>query len=179
MDPRLRACAEKIDCLILDVDGVLTTGQIYFTEEGEAIKAFHTLDGQGLKMLLDHGIEVAIITGRQSKILSNRLHELGIKHFVQGRLDKAQAYKELSAKLNLVPERTAYIGDDLPDLSLIVQVGLGVCVPNAHDFVKDQAPFMTTRPGGLGAAREVCDWILESKGLLQATYDKILHTPIV
>lgn len=162
----LQEKARLIRLLALDVDGVLTDGKLYFSSQGDESKAFSILDGQGIKMLLNNGVDVAIITGRTSPLVARRARDLGIEHILQGREDKNTALKELSTELDVTMPETAYVGDDLPDLSAIVAAGLGICVPNAHTFVREHADLCTKTPGGLGAVREVCDLILEAKGLL-------------
>jgi len=165
-EKELNIRAAKVSLLALDVDGVLTDGRIYFTAQGDEIKSFSILDGQGIKSLLNNNIEVAIITGRSSPLTLRRARDLGIKHILQGREDKKVALKELMMELDINFESIAYVGDDLPDLSAITSVGLGITVPNAHNFVKEHAFHCTNTHGGLGAVREVCDMILSAKGLL-------------
>ena len=155
--------AKKIRCVICDVDGVLTDGRLYMDKFGNEQKAFHVQDGMGLKMLLSAGIEVAIITTAQNEIIDHRMQQLTIKHYYKGQVEKGTAYKELKAKLNLTDEAFAYIGDDLPDLDIIRQVGFGVAVSNAVPQVKEFAIFHTDRPGGKGGVREVCDFILHAQ----------------
>lgn len=158
--------AKQTQLLALDVDGVLSDGSVYFTAQGDEIKAFSILDGQGIKSLQKFGITVAIITGRNSPLTARRASDLGIEHITQGREDKKVALDELLDKLDIAPDNVTYVGDDLPDLSAIRYVGLGVTVPNGHSFVKEHADYCTTKSGGNGAVREVCDLILEAKGLL-------------
>ncbi len=158
--------AAEIELLALDVDGVLTDGKLYFSAQGDELKAFNILDGHGIKMLLKNGIQVAIITGRNSPLTAKRARDLGIEHLIQGREDKKFALLELCKTLNIEAEATAYLGDDLPDLGAIVTAGLGMCVANAHPFVQEHADYRTHLAGGQGAVREVCDLILEAKGLL-------------
>jgi len=166
--------AKKISLLALDVDGVMTDGKIYFSAQGDELKAFSILDGQGIKSLLNNGIEVAIITGRNSPLTSRRAKDLGIKHILQGREDKKIALTELCQTLQTPYDCIAYMGDDLPDLSAIIHSGLGVTVPNAHSYVKQHADLCTESSGGQGAVREVCDLILEAKGLLDQYHEKYL-----
>ena len=167
--------AEKIQLLALDVDGVMTDGKIYFSAQGDELKAFSILDGQGIKTLINNNIQVAIITGRTSPLTSRRARDLGISHILQGREDKKVALHELSNELNIPFEQIAYVGDDLPDLSAIIHSGLGITVPNAHYFVKEHADYCTNTPGGQGAVREVCDLILDAKGLLANTHKAYLN----
>jgi 3-deoxy-D-manno-octulosonate 8-phosphate phosphatase (KDO 8-P phosphatase) len=159
--------ASTIRLLALDVDGVLTDGQLYFSNSGEELKSFSTLDGQGIKLLQDSGVAVALITARTSHLVSRRAENLGIRHLVQGCHDKLEALQELQAQLQIGMAETAYVGDDLPDLACIRRAGLGITVPNGHRSVQEQAFCQTTAAGGRGAVREVCDWIMQA----QNTYD--------
>lgn len=154
--------AAKIKLLILDVDGVLTTGKLFFTARGEEIKVFHVRDGYGMKALLGSGIEIAVITGRRSEALMYRMQELGVKYVYQGQENKNKAFLELKEKLCLNDDQIAYVGDDLPDLELIKLVGLGVAVVDAVEEVRSQAALVTKAKGGKGAVREVCDLILHA-----------------
>lgn len=158
--------AAGIRLLALDVDGVLTDGQLYFNEQGEELKAFNTQDGHGIKMLKMAGIEVAIITGRKTRLVEYRAKNLGVTHLFQGREDKLTALKELAQTLDISLTQIAYAGDDLPDLSAIRAVGLGIAVANAHGFVRQHADLITHACGGQGAVREICDYLLDAKGLL-------------
>jgi 3-deoxy-D-manno-octulosonate 8-phosphate phosphatase (KDO 8-P phosphatase) len=178
MNPDLKIAAQKIKCLALDIDGVLTDGTVFFDEGGECIKAFNSLDGHGIRLLMDHGIEIAIISGRNSPIIEKRLREFKVHRFYLGRLDKVNACQDLLLKLNMKPEQLAYIGDDLPDLPLIEQVGLGVAISNAHPYVKSKAKWVTTFSGGQGGVREVCDWILSAQDLLLPLYQSIHQTKL-
>ncbi len=164
MNDQLRARAQQIALVIFDVDGVLTTGQLMFTENGDEIKAFYAQDGLGMKHLQKHGVQIAIITGRSSQIVARRMQELGIEHVYQGRDDKLAAYAELREKLQLSDDQVCYAGDDVIDLPVMEQVGLAICVPNAHPHVKSKSHWETPRAGGFGAARDVCDLLLESRG---------------
>lgn len=160
--------ARDIRLLALDVDGVLTDGQLHFSNNGEEMKSFSTLDGQGIKLLQDAGVAVALITARSSQLVANRAANLGIRHLVQGCHDKLQALQQLQATLGISMEQTAYVGDDLPDLACILRVGLGITVPNGHHSVQDRAFCITRAGGGHGAVREVCDWILLAQDQLDA-----------
>jgi 3-deoxy-D-manno-octulosonate 8-phosphate phosphatase (KDO 8-P phosphatase) len=169
-DPLSAGDGADIRLLALDVDGVLTDGQLYFGNDGEELKSFSTLDGQGIKLLQDAGIAVALITARESTLVARRAANLGIKHVHQGRHDKLSALLDLTRDLALDLAQVAYIGDDLPDLACIRRVGLGITVPNGHGSVKQYARMITAARGGQGAVREVCDFILKSQGL----YDKAI-----
>ncbi|MBT5483791.1 MAG: 3-deoxy-manno-octulosonate-8-phosphatase KdsC [Gammaproteobacteria bacterium] len=159
----INTLAADIKLLVLDVDGVMTDGKLYFSNNGEEIKAFNTMDGLGLKMLQNAGIKVALITGRQSEIVAVRAKNLGIKHVYQGRDDKLNILEELLNTLGMEYSQVAYAGDDLPDLACITQVKMGITVPNGHFLVKDAADAITSREGGNGAVREICDWILQAQ----------------
>ncbi|WP_426416089.1 3-deoxy-manno-octulosonate-8-phosphatase KdsC [Aestuariirhabdus sp. LZHN29] len=174
MFSHLTARAQRIRLAVFDVDGVLTNGQLLFSENGEELKAFSTLDGQGIKMLQQAGIETAIITGRRSQLVARRATNLGITHVYQGREDKLVALQELLPTLGLTLDEVAYLGDDLPDLAVIRQVGLGAAVANAHFFVKQHACAVTETNGGNGAAREFCDALLAAQGKLQDALDRYL-----
>ncbi|MFM1895367.1 MAG: hypothetical protein RLZZ385_441 [Pseudomonadota bacterium] len=156
--------AAQIRMLLLDVDGVLTDGRLYVTANGEEMKVFHTLDGHGIKLLQQAGIPVGIISGRDSPALARRAHELGIKLLYKGREDKLAVVEEILADhADLQLSALAYAGDDLPDLPVIEAVGLGITVPNAHPSVKQVALLQTSAPGGCGAVREICDFLLASR----------------
>lgn len=167
--------ASQVRLLILDVDGVLTDGGLQFDNRGEEYKTFNSLDGHGIRMLLDSGIEVAIITGRNSAIVSHRMGDLGVKYLYQGCRDKLTAFEDLLQQTGLKPGQTAYVGDDLPDMHIMRRVGLAVAVQNAHGFVKQHCDWVTTRPGGSGAVREVTDFILQSQSLLDALQNSYLE----
>lgn len=165
--------AREIKLVIFDIDGVLTDGGLLFDNEGREYKTFNSLDGHGIRMLLDCGLQVAIITGRQSNLVNHRMRDLGVKMIFQGYRDKRPAFKKLLEKTGLTESQIAYMGDDLPDLPVMNQVGLALSVQNAHAFVKQQADWISSSYGGAGAAREATDFILQAQGLLdekQASY---------
>lgn len=164
---RITEKARAVRLLVLDVDGVLTDGRLYFSEDGQELKTFDTQDGHGIKMLQQAGIQCAIITGRNTQLVARRAANLGIKHLLQGREDKGIALKALSQELTIPLDEIAYVGDDWPDLPAIRMAGLGVAVANAHQEVRRHADLVTTARGGRGAVREVCDLILEAQGLYQ------------
>ncbi|GIC76111.1 3-deoxy-manno-octulosonate-8-phosphatase KdsC [Moritella sp. F3] len=158
--------AKTLKLLICDIDGVFSDGRVYMGNDGEELKAFHTRDGFGVKSLLNAGIEVAVITGRQSTIVANRMQGLGVKHVYQGQDNKVVAFNMLLEKLNISPEHVAYIGDDVIDLPVMNLCGLSVAVADAHPLVKKGADFSTSIRGGFGAVRELADLILLAKGIL-------------
>ena len=166
--------AKPIKLLVLDVDGVLTDGKLYFSNSGDEYKAFNSLDGQGIKMLQSSGVEVAIITGRQSNIVAKRANNLKIRHLIQGREDKLVALDELRMKLDIDYQQIAYVGDDLPDLAAMRKVQLGITVANGHTFVAEHAAWQTSCKGGEGAVREVCELIMRSQGTLIAAWEQYL-----
>ncbi len=169
---KLKERAENIKLLILDVDGVLTDGSIILDNEGNEFKAFHVRDGHGIKMLIRAGIHVAIITGRQSKVVERRARELGIEDVFQRCHDKRAAFSRLIEKYSLKDKEVAYMGDDVVDLSLLKKSGLSAAVADAHDDAKGAAAMITKLRGGRGAAREVCELILKAKGLWKGLIDE-------
>lgn len=160
--------AQKIKLLLLDVDGVLTDGRLYYGNNGEELKAFNIQDGLGIKLLQQAGIGVGIITGRSSSLVQRRADELGITPLVQGREDKLTALSELLEHSDYNLEEIAFIGDDLPDLAVIRRVGLGITPANGSQLVAGQALWQTTKNGGDGAVREVAELILSSQGKFES-----------
>ncbi len=158
--------AKKIELLLLDVDGVLTDGTILYTQEGGESKGFNTQDGLGLRLLQDAGIAVGLISARLSEAVAKRAADLGFAHLYAGREDKDAAYKELLKKTGLDPEQTAYMGDDLLDLPVLLKVGCSFAPANAVVEVRQRVHYTTIRSGGHGAVREVCELILEARGQL-------------
>ncbi len=155
--------AGKIRLLIMDVDGVLTDGQVYYGVGGEVAKAFYVRDGIGIKEVLKCGIGVAVISGRYSAGTKERLMELGVQHIYLGIKDKVACFTELQQQLQVSVEQVAYIGDDVPDLAMIQLVGLGVAVADAVQEVKAVARYVTKAIGGRGAVRELCDLIRQAQ----------------
>lgn len=170
----LEAIAKKIKLIILDVDGVLTNGQLIWTDEPQQAKAFHVRDGLGIKLLQKAGIEIAIITGKQSHVVTARLSELGVKHVYQNVPDKLPTYLALLDKLSLSDADVAYVGDDLPDLPIMSRVALSIAVNDAYGFVKESAQWVTPTKGGFGAVRDVCDLLLSARGELEAINNQFL-----
>jgi 3-deoxy-D-manno-octulosonate 8-phosphate phosphatase (KDO 8-P phosphatase) len=161
----LLSAAKKIKLLILDVDGVMTDGSIILDNFGNELKSFHVRDGHGIKMLMQAGIQVALITGRQSKIVERRAYELGIEDVFQKCYDKKIAYDELTQKYSLDDSEIAYVGDDIVDIPVLRKAGFPIVVADAHEEVKAFAQFITIKDGGKGAVREICDLLLKAKGL--------------
>ncbi|MDZ7263731.1 MAG: HAD-IIIA family hydrolase [candidate division KSB1 bacterium] len=154
----------KIKLLLLDVDGVLTDGSIILVGANEEIKVFHIHDGLGIKLAQANGIEVGIITGRSSEAVKRRCAELAINLLYEGRQNKLEAYEQIKRQLQLHDEEIAYVGDDLPDLPILKKAGLSCAVNDAREEVKAVAAFVTHRPGGKGAVREVIELILKHQG---------------
>ncbi|ABV35341.1 3-deoxy-manno-octulosonate-8-phosphatase [Shewanella sediminis HAW-EB3] len=155
--------AKNIKLLICDVDGVFSDGLVYMSNSGEELKTFHTRDGYGVRSLLTSDIPVAIITGRKSQIVEDRMTALGITHIYQGVDDKMVPYQDLLTLYNVSPQQVAYIGDDMVDLPVMKQVGLSVCVADGHPYVKQHVDFTTHIRGGHGALRELTDLLLLSQ----------------
>ena len=155
--------ARRVALLVLDVDGVLTDGRLWFGAEGETLKAFHVRDGLGIKRLRAAGIEVAIISGRSSPAVSARMRELGVTEVAQGVDDKGAALAALLARRGLLGADCACLVDDTPDLPLMSAVGLPAAVADAEPEVIAAARYVTRRPGGAGAVREFCDWLLSAR----------------
>ena len=174
VNPKVMSQAAKVKLLLFDVDGVLTDGRLVIGDDGLEFKAFNSRDGHGIKMLQRHGISVGIITGRTSDVVKHRVKDLQIKHVYQGCKEKLPAYRKLIKKLKLRPEQTAFVGDDVVDLPIMLQVGLAVAVQNAHPLVKQHAHWITPSIGGYGAAREVCEMILHAHGVYHTEMQRYL-----
>src|SRR5262245_28618839 len=166
--------ARGLRLMAFDVDGVLTDGALYLADGGEEMKRFHTLDGLGLKLLAAAGIELALITGRRSRVVAHRATELGISRLFQGADDKLAVLEGLRAELGLALSACGYMGDDLPDLPLLVRCGFAATVPEAPEAVRARAHYVTRRPGGSGAVREVCEVILTARGALDGAIGRYL-----
>lgn len=156
--------AKKIKVLILDVDGVLTDGKLFFDQQGNEYKSFNVRDGLGIKLLQKAGIQVAVISGRASRPVVLRMEMLGIKLVYLGQENKAYAFKEIIAKVGCTPEQAAHVGDDLIDLPVLIQVGLAIAVQDASEYILPYIDWQTRLAGGQGAVREVCDFILQAQG---------------
>lgn len=169
---QIEAIAKNIKLLVLDVDGVLTDGSIILDNGGNELKSFHVRDGHGIKMLGKVGIQTALITGRHSKVVERRAHELGITEVHQNCYVKIFAYEQVLEKLGFSDKQAAYIGDDIVDLALLRRVALPVAVADAADETKAEAMIVTKNCGGRGAVREICDLILKSSGKWQGMVDE-------
>lgn len=167
--------ARQIKLVIFDIDGVLTDGSLFIGDDGQQYKAFNSRDGHGIRMLQDSGVQCAIITGRTSQVVLHRAGDLGIKHVMQGRRDKHPAFIELLTKTGFEASQVAYVGDDVIDLPVMTQVGLAIAVADAEDFVKRNSHWVTQRPGGRGAARDACEFIMQAQGTLEAKLTAYLH----
>ena len=166
VDPEILNKAKKIKLLVCDVDGVFSDGRIYLGNDGEELKAFHTKDGFGIKALGSSGVDVAIITGRKSQIVTTRMQALNVHHIIQGEENKLPALRALAKQQQIKLNEIAYIGDDVPDLSCIEAVGLGIAVSDAHPSILAAANYTTFIRGGFGAVREICDLIMQCQGSL-------------
>jgi len=155
--------ARRIRLLVLDVDGVLTDGRLYLSAAGEELKVFHVRDGSGLVAVRRAGIEVAIVSGRDSPAVTRRAAELGIRHVRQGVIDKGAELERLLAELGMDAAETACVGDDTPDLPMLRRTGLAIGVADAHPALLEAAHWTTRSPGGRGAVREVCDLLLSAR----------------
>jgi len=169
MTPEQRAAEVRL--LVLDVDGVLTDGRLYFGPDGETLKTFDVRDGHGIKMLRESGVEVAILSARMSKIVETRAHELGIAHVIQGATDKAERFRALAQSLQIAPTQCGFMGDDWPDLAVLAKVGFAATVADAAPEVQCLAHWVTAARGGRGAVRELAEFILRAQG----HFDRLLR----
>ena len=160
----LKEIVKKIKLLVLDVDGVLTDGSLFYSKDGEAIKRFHVRDGQGIKLAQSYQIEIAIISARNCEIVKNRFTELEVKHIYQHCYDKAKKIRELMLELRLELDEIAYIGDDILDVPPLEIVGLPICPKDAHPQALSKARLITEACGGKGCVREIIDLILKEQG---------------
>lgn len=163
---------KPLKLLILDVDGVLTDGRLFFDDNGKEYKCFHARDGHGIKLLRQSGVQVAVISGRKSNSVALRMQTLGVELVYQGHENKRAAFAEILQSLNLSVKQVAYVGDDVLDLPVMVQAGFAVAVADAHFAVKQHAHWCTEIAGGQGAVREVCDLIMQ----VQGSFDAMLQT---
>jgi len=168
MNKSIEKKASKIKLLILDVDGVLTDGSIYYHADATHSKAFNVPDGLGMKMLMRSGVTIAIISGKSSLATKLRLEELGVKHIYLGHENKNAIFASLKSELKISNEAIACVGDDIPDVAILRQVGLGIAVKNATSQAKKAAAIITKNSGGKGAVREVCELIMKAQKTLKA-----------
>lgn len=162
--------AKQVRVAVFDVDGVLTDGTLYFTASGEEMKAFNAHDGHGMKMLKESGVALAIISSRSSPCVEQRARSLGIELLFQGAADKLAAFGDLLGRCGVPGAACAYVGDDLVDLPVMKRCGLAVAVPDAPAVVRRHAHYVTRAGGGRGAAREVCELIMQAQGSLAAQF---------
>lgn len=163
LDSELKALAARIELVVFDVDGVLTDGRLYFGDDGTEFKAFHVRDGHGVKQLREAGIKVAALSGRRSAVVTRRMDELQVDIYRQGCQHKDQDFTDLLRHFALDGERVAYLGDDVIDLPAMRLAGLPAAVADAHPAVLGAARWVSTLRGGRGAARELCDFIVEAR----------------
>ncbi len=175
-DQTLQERASQIRLLLLDVDGVLTDGQLYFDGQEEALKSFFVRDGLGLSLLAAQGIQLGIITGRTSQIVTARARDLKIEYVFQGKLNKLAVFEELCARLSLHHNQVAYMGDDIIDLAILSRVGLAATVKNSHESVLPYCHFVSRFKAGRGAVRELCDLILKAQGYFEPLVARALQT---
>ena len=160
--------AARLRLMIFDVDGVLTDGSLHYGADGELIKTFNVLDGHGIKLLQQAGVATAIISARKSTIVERRATDLGIAHVQQGVHDKRTAFEQLLTHTGIAVDECGFIGDDVIDLPILLQVGFAASVPNAHPEVQSRVHYLTKAGGGGGAVRELCDFILRAQGKYEA-----------
>ena len=160
------ALAKQLEMVVFDVDGVFTDGHILIDHQGNEAKKFHVHDGHGIKLLLHYGVEVAVLSARESQAVTVRMRDLGVSDVLQGHVDKRSAFEDLIKSKNMSAAQVAYVGDDIVDLQVMKKVGLSIAVVNAQEAVKQHAHLVTEKAGGHGAVREVCDFVLAAKGLL-------------
>jgi 3-deoxy-D-manno-octulosonate 8-phosphate phosphatase (KDO 8-P phosphatase) len=175
LSEKLLQQARNIRLLIMDVDGVLSDGKVYYSNRGDELKNFNIKDGLGIKLLHQSGIKTAIITGRHSEIVERRAKELNISHVYQGQSNKISAYRSILQQEELTAEQVAHVGDDLPDLPLMRMSGLGIAVQDAHWFVRQHADWVTAQAGGSGAVREIAELLLLARDNLESLYQSYLE----
>ena len=162
------ARAKRIKVVIFDVDGVMTDGGLTIGDDGQEYKTFNTQDGLGMKLLRQSGVQMAIITGRTSKVVTQRAESTGVAHFYQGVDDKLEAFNDLLKKMKINADEAAFMGDDVVDVPPMLRCGLALTVPAAPDSVQQHAHYTTQKHGGHGAVREVCELIMQAQGTLDA-----------
>ena len=160
--------------MLFDVDGVLTDGRLWYGPAGEALKSFHVLDGHGIKLLMQAGTTVALLSGRSSPAVSARAAELGIAHVLQGIDDKKSAFEDLAAQLGVPAAEAGFMGDEVVDLPVLRRCGFACAPAQAHELVRANAHYVTRAPAGVGAAREACEFVLRSQGRLDAALARYL-----
>ena len=166
--------ARRIKLMIFDVDGVLTDGKLWYGPFGEELKAFHSFDGQGIKMLTASGVQAALLSGRSSPAVTARASELGIEHVLQGISEKRAAFESLLKRLGLPRELTGAMGDDVVDLPVLTRCGFSATVPGAPEEVRRRVHYVPGSPAGAGAAREVCEFVMRAQGTLGNVLEEYL-----
>ena len=166
--------ARRVRLMLFDVDGVLTDGRLWYGPSGEELKAFGTLDGHGIKVLMQSGVAVALLSGRTSPAVAVRATELGVPHVLQGVDDKLAAFEALCAKLGIPAGETGFMGDDLIDLPVLRRCGFACAPREAHELVRSHVQYIARAPAGAGAAREICDLLMRSQGTLEAALARYL-----
>ena len=174
MTPDVLQRVQQLRLMAFDIDGIMTDGRLYMTESGEEMKAFHTLDGQGLKLLMASGVEVALLTARRSSIVERRSKELGIRMLRQGLSDKLAAIREIQSDLDISMAQSGYAGVDLVDLPVLSRCGFSATVPDAPESIRSRVHYVTLKPGGMGAVRELCELVLKSQGTLENAISQFL-----
>jgi 3-deoxy-D-manno-octulosonate 8-phosphate phosphatase (KDO 8-P phosphatase) len=160
--------AKRVRLMLFDVDGVLTDGRLWYGPSGDSLKAFHALDGHGIKMLLQTGTAVGLLSGRASRAVDKRAAELGIPHVLQGIDDKRAAWEALAAKLGIAAAETGFMGDEVVDLPVLRRCGFACAPAGAHALVRSKSHYVSRAQGGAGAVREVCEYVLRAQGRLDA-----------
>ena len=168
INPDVQDRLRKVRLMVFDVDGILTDGRLWYSEHGEALKAFHVLDGYGLRLLDENGIRVALITGREGAIVARRAAELGIAEVHQGVRNKIEVLQDMAQRLGLDFSDIGYMGDDIIDITAMQRVGFAATVPEAPSYIAHISHWISTKSGGMGAVRECCDLILASQHKLGA-----------
>ena len=166
--------AKRVRLMFFDVDGVLTDGRLWYGPSGEALKAFGALDGHGIKLLLQSGIAVALLSGRTFPAVAVRAAELGVAHVLQGVDDKLAAFESLCSRLGIPAGETGFMGDDLIDLPVLRRCGFACAPCEAHELVRSHAQYVARAPAGAGAAREICDFLMRSQGTLESALARYL-----
>jgi 3-deoxy-D-manno-octulosonate 8-phosphate phosphatase (KDO 8-P phosphatase) len=166
--------ARDIKLVIFDVDGVLTDGSLFIGDDGQEYKAFNSRDGHGIKMMLRNGIDGGIITGRTSRVVEHRVADLGIRHVRQGCADKLPVFQQMITELGLDPKQTAFIGDDIVDLPIMLKAGLAIATSDAHPMVRQYSHWTTPSAGGRGAARDLAEMMMHAQGSYEAEMQKYL-----
>ena len=172
--PDALARATRVRLMLFDVDGVLTDGRLWYGPSGEALKAFGALDGHGIKLLLQSGVSVALLSGRASPAVTVRAAELGVPHVLQGIEDKLSAFGTLCAKLGVQASQTGFMGDELIDLPVLRRCGFACAPREAHELVRSHVQYVAQAPAGAGAAREVCDFLMRAQGTLDPAVARYL-----